>query len=357
MLLGPLFGVDKSNNKIHVQLKEQLNQKFSLDDEFDNLFISKKTDGQQKGQLIDEICTFYEGMERNPVYDRIIGIGFRGIINLSADLFLYEADKANVYDYSYFSKKGNVISDEEDTKTGLSKKPILYNVFGDIRDLNSLITDYDSLYDFLINIMRAEKEFPLQLRDILGKASAFLFLGFDLSKWYIPLIVRKLNQFILNARHKTSVVAFASLDDTPLLFAQNNGGGPLMEGLNKYPLSFGAFNGMPSIEVIGALAAMPKAAPILQIQRREPTAADKAFFSRWVTGLFDYGATEGLGLFFREYKDLAYLGEYRVDFETLRMRYNETLNLKYSQLVTTDEYDVKMTNLVQSVLTYIHKIV
>jgi hypothetical protein len=49
LLLGPLFGIDGDGNKIHVKLKEYLascEDKFELDDEFDNLYISMKVHGR-----------------------------------------------------------------------------------------------------------------------------------------------------------------------------------------------------------------------------------------------------------------------------------------------------------------------
>ena len=358
LLLGPLFGIDENNQKIHVVLKDLLTgppNDLQLDDEFDNLYISKSSDGSQTPYLIDQICTYYQNLNRNPIYDQILDIGFRAIITYTSDLLLTDANTTkDEYDFAFFSPKSSQPLNEDNQVSGISRRPIIYNIFGSIDDLNSLITDYDSLYDFLINILKADQEFPLQLKNILSNAKAFVFLGFDLSKWYIPLIVRKLNQFILNGtRAKTSVSAFACLDDTPIVPPHS-----VTDSINKYPLIFKPFSQLTSLDLIHELAQLPKR-PIKPngIEPRPPTPTEKAFFQNWNTHLKDYSSSEGLQAFFVAYKEMNYGGVLKKELDLLNMQYNEYVSQKMALRLSDENFGVGCNNIINSVYNYLAKLI
>lgn len=358
LLLGPLFGVDEANQKVHVVLKNLLTgppNNLLLDDEFDNMYISKSLDGAQTPELIDQIYTYYQNLSRNAIYDKILDIGFRAIISYTSDMLLYDANTVkNEYDFSFFSVKSNQPLNDQNQPAVISKRPVIYNIFGNINDLNSLITDYDSLYDFLINILKADQEFPLQLKNILSNAKAFVFLGFDLSKWYIPLIVRKLNQFILNGtRNKTSVSAFACLDDTPVVPSPS-----VTDSINKYPLVFKPFKELSSIELITALHALPRRTIRPNgIGPRQPTPAEKDFFNMWNTRLKEYSSTEGLQAFFQSYKELNYSGTLKKEFDILNMQYNEYLSQKMSVKLSNEDFAIGCNKVIDSILNYTSKLI
>jgi hypothetical protein len=358
LLLGPLFGVDQDDQKIHLVLKNLLTSppnELQLDDEFDNLYISKSSDGAQNADLINQMYTYYQGLGRNAIYDKILDIGFRAIITYTSDLLLYEANTVkNEYDFSFFSAKSNqLLNDQNQLPAVVSKRPIIYNIFGNINDLNTLITDYDSLYDFLINILKADQEFPLQLKNILSNAKAFLFLGFDLSKWYIPLLVRKLNQFILNGtRAKTSVSAFACLDDTPVVPPRS-----VTDSINKYPLVFKPFAQISSIELIHTLAQLPKRpARPNGIELRQPTQAERDFFAKWNMRLKEYGSSEGLQAFFQAYRELNYGGMLKKELDILAMQYNEYVSQRMSMRLSDEDFTVGCNKIIDSLLNYIPKL-
>jgi len=355
LLLGPLFGIDRDGKKVHTQLKNRLKDpanNFDLDDEFDNLYISKRPDGSQNADLITEICSFYENIKGSDIYDKILKIGFRAVITYTADLFLYDANVDNKYDFSFFSIKGNQPMGDAGRNGSISSKPVIYNIFGNVGDLNSLITDYDSLYDFLIGLMKADQEIPLQLRNILSNAKAFLFLGFDLSKWYIPLLVRKLNQFILNGnRAKASVSAFACMDDTPYVPAQ-----PLPYNLNKYPLLFKPFQQKNAVELVDELYKMPRKEKG-EVKGPPPlTPPERAFFEKWNQEIKNYGYEEGLSTFFQEYKKLNYSGNYKNELNILNIDYNEHLTQKISFRMKEEDFRVDCNKMIDSVCTFITKL-
>ncbi|NEU08062.1 hypothetical protein GZH53_07030 [Flavihumibacter sp. R14] len=355
LLLGPLFGIDQNKQKIHSNLRDFLTappRSLSLDDEFDNLYISTLTDGSQNSNLIYEIDNFYLNVTPSEVYEKILSIGFRAIISYTSDLLLEKANTKNEYDFGYFSAKGSQLTSESTQINNVSKKPIIYNIFGSVNDLNSLILDYDSLYDFLINILKADQEVPLQLKNILGSARAFLFLGFDLKKWYIPLIIRKFNQFILNgSRTRAAVSAFACLDDTPDAPTAS-----FAESLNKYPLLFKPFKKMTSISLIDALAELPRKKTLVGSGPIPVNEREVNFFKKWRDDLKGMSVEQGLEDFFKAYRDLNYSGQFNKEFVLLSMQFNDLMLKKHAGMITEEDFTVSSNNIVDSVFDWMEKI-
>lgn len=356
--------MDEHNAKTHTQLKKHLSDppnSLILDDEFENLYISKKSNGIQDLEIISQVVSFYAGLKRNKIYDELLQIGFKAIISYTSDLFLFDANQpSNDYDFFAFSKKG-VDNSPRDEEQNLSKKPVIYNIFGDIRDTNTLIINYDSLYDFFLNIIKAEKEFPLQLRNIMSQSTAFLFLGFDLSKWYVPLIIRKLNQFIRINNINRVVSGFVCLDDTPIKADKLNEAHvteEIKESLNKYPLLFKHFKAS-SIELIDSLYALPRNSEQDQpVQKdRPPTAEERKFFEGWKEDCLSRGANESLDVFFNHYKTMKYEAKSKSQFFSLSMAYYQNRGEKAAQMISAENYNVKMQHIIQSLISTIDNLI
>jgi hypothetical protein len=358
LLLGPLFGIDNNNDKISSGLRSYLTQppnNFDLDDEYDSLYISKSSDGSQSLLLINEISKFFEQVQPNEIYDRILKIGFRAIITYSSDLLLANANKSEAYDFYYFSTKGNKKPEDEAALKQISQKAVIYNLFGNNSDFNSLITDYDSLYDFLISIVKADQEFPLQLKNILSNAKAFLFLGFDLSKWYIPLLVRKLNQFILNGnRLKNNVLAFSCLDDTPVMNPKT-----VTDSLNKYPLVFRPFEHLNSLELLSRLYQKAEGRfgkEKKSGEKQDVTPAQKEFFGRWLNATADYGQEAWLSAFFQEFKTLNLSGTLKTNFDLQGMQFKEKLTQKMIPTISEETFIQDCNKIIISVRHFINEV-
>lgn len=339
LLLGPLFGLDAKGNKIHKELKAFLEgpeNNVVVDDEFDNLYISKRSDGSENASLMAGITTFYRQLQGSPLYDRILKTGFQAIISFSSDLLLYQANSVSQeYEFFAFNRKGNENPESDGPRTML-KKPVIYNVYGDMRDMNAMIVDYDSLYDFLLNIMKADAEIPLQLKDILGKANAFLFLGFDLSRWYIPIIVRKLNQFIMNNRTRGIVNGFVCLDDTRLMNPDK-----ISDSLNKYPLRFKAFRQFNTIELLAQLSTKSKnSASAAKPEENGLTGDQRNFFKEWNDNIIDLDRTTALDQFFSRYRKMSYKGPSKQELDGQSMAYQSTVMKKHQGVITDANFDV-----------------
>jgi hypothetical protein len=353
LLLGPLFGRDIHGNRVHNELKAFLSDRYgiTLDNEFDNLCISRKSDGSDNAQIMGGIGEYFRSTERSKIYDSLIKIGFQSIISFSFDLFLQEANATDeTYYFDCFNRKGNV-NQHANTEDTYSLKPLIYNIFGKSDDLNSLIVDYDSLYDFLLNIISADAQIPLRLKDIVGKANAFLFVGFDMSKWYIPILIRKLNQFISNNRSRGSINGFVCLDDTRQL--ENISA---IEGLNKYPLRFIPFMHTQTETLIAKLK--PKSKQIQPILNLTPklTTEQIEFFKTWRDASIDQSVDQSLDNFFKEYRKIGYRGEAKKEFEGQRMFYNTLLMKINSRVMSQDDFVTGAISVVQALLSIIENL-
>ncbi|ANE50617.1 SIR2 family protein [Flavisolibacter tropicus] len=351
LLLGPLFGIDADGNKIHSKLKDLLTSdryKFSLDSEFDNLYILRKSDGLNNARIKSVITNFYKNIARNEIYDKLLDIGFSGIISFTSDLLLSKANATkNAYDFYAFNGRQLVVA--EDESQGISEKPVIFNVFGDMNDLNALIVDYDSLYEFLMSIIKAETQIPLQLRETLKQASSFLLLGFDLSKWYIPIIIRKLNQFILANQRKTPIDGFVCLDDSTAPPREG-----FEESLSKYPLFFSEFKILGSIELISHLH------QFISIKReKESLNTGQAsaiilngthiqIFKEWAEASIHTDKESALKDFFQLYKQINYTGLYKKDFKGQSMEYYQVRSLKLQGKITRESYEVRLTEIIDA---------
>ncbi|MEM6346909.1 MAG: SIR2 family protein [Bacteroidota bacterium] len=197
LFLGPQFAIDQEEAKVHEKIRTHLQSssfKEKLDFHYDNLYIfnQPKPRTGDKMRLHIELKKQYQQAEPHQVYDKLAEIPFSAIISCSADGFLkdaYERKKKPLH-FCYFSRKGG--TSEEPAQPDM---PILYNIFGYIRDEDSLITTYESFFRFIISVMGEEQQMPLELRNRIVEAKIFVFMGFDFSRWYIPLLVHKLNSF------------------------------------------------------------------------------------------------------------------------------------------------------------------
>ncbi len=206
LFLGPQFAVTKEDKRVHTILKEKYeNYKPAIDLNFDNLLIFKdpKTTNVQVITLKSELRKLYSTLVPHDIYQSIAEIPFQAVISHSPDLFLQSAFVAKEIpiEFQFYSPKGHP---PETIKTDM---PIVYNVFGKYDVPDSMINTYDSFFDFVFTIMGDKNNVPINLKNILANAKGFVFLGFDLDKWYISLLIRKLNE------QKNNITAVVTADN------------------------------------------------------------------------------------------------------------------------------------------------
>lgn len=190
LIIGPHITIretDKSVNELlrdYVESQAEGEIKYYADDEF---FCF--SDPAEKEYAINDIQKFYDQVKPNDFHLKIAEIPFHLIISMSPDRTLEKVFKEKELDYTFdfYNKEQNPAPLEKPT----SKKPLIYNLFGDIDTEGSLVFTYDDLFDYLIKIF-GDFKLPQTLQNELQQSSIVLFIGFKFEKWYFKLLLRLL---------------------------------------------------------------------------------------------------------------------------------------------------------------------
>ncbi|MBL7805137.1 MAG: SIR2 family protein [Saprospiraceae bacterium] len=165
-----------------------------IDEEFENLFLLKQRDSFKEVTLKSKLSSCLKSMEPGPLYEAVARLPFKAVISCTADSMLEKAftnlGKKNSCEFRWYSSKNPDAKREE---TIPKNKTILYNLFGNAEDPESLIVNYESFFKFFVSLFNNKNPMPKDLQMVLDEAKLFMLLGFDMSKWYFPFIVSKLN--------------------------------------------------------------------------------------------------------------------------------------------------------------------
>lgn len=230
LFLGPKFAMAQDKGKIHLSLRAQLTAKYSLDPEYDNLYIFNgvtKKPGHKAiiiSRLKNDLAGYYSGAAPHDIYEQISKIDFRAVISCTHDHFLpdsFQKTWRRDPNFEYFSQKGQQVSQVKNEDISLPEGPAFFNVFGSIKDKESLIVTYDSFYKFLMKLIGDKEKIPIQIQTSLKESSMLLLFGFDLKKWYMPLFFRRLNEYVQEGRDASSnpIVVYVNTDDTNTITA------------------------------------------------------------------------------------------------------------------------------------------
>ncbi len=134
----------------------------------------------------DDIKYFFNQLEPNDLYKKIADIPFATIINTAPDKTLNKAfeEKNILFDYDCYRKQ------EVQKKYTRNCKTLIYNIFGDYLEINSLILNFDDLFDYLFSI---SGDYKLEIKNEIKRATSVLFIGFNFDKWYFKLLLRLIN--------------------------------------------------------------------------------------------------------------------------------------------------------------------
>lgn len=159
--------------------------------EQDSLFLFK--DENAKLDAPRQIKRVYKNLEfTSDIYQKILEIPFHLIISLNPDTYLANAASGEQFgvnhNFRFFRFNGEA-SDEVPEAT--KECPLIYNLCGCVNEDESLILDYEDLFQ-LLRIALGPDGLPNNLRKKLKEARSFLFLGFDFEKWYSQLLLQLL---------------------------------------------------------------------------------------------------------------------------------------------------------------------
>ncbi len=182
VILGPEL-LCESSGSINLQLNKRLSENFGnkvkyyAEEEFLNMTPKVRL------MIEDDIRAFYEQLQPTDVYRQIAEIPFSMIINTAPDKTLNKTfeEKKLGFDYDYYRKY------EAPQEIARKNKTLIYNIFGDYTDINSMILTFDDLFEYLFNIMGDNE---LKIKSDLRNATAVLFFGFSFDKWYFKLLLR-----------------------------------------------------------------------------------------------------------------------------------------------------------------------
>ena len=141
----------------------------------------------------------FNTQETNSNLIKLSKIPARVYLSTTPDKLLINSFESNGIDY-WFDWHGSKNPPRLSKKTRLSKTPLVYGLFGSIKEEDSLILGYDKLFDYLLE---SSFRMSVDIKDEIQKARYYLFLGFNFTDWYLKIILR-----ILNCQNKQSSFSY-----------------------------------------------------------------------------------------------------------------------------------------------------
>ena len=143
----------------------------------------------RKGRLAEVYKEFLEeSLELREVYNYIQHLPFKLIISMIPDPLLATYFPEAHIDH-YLKPGNNYKKGISNIHTEPSDSPTIYYLLGHADYPNSLILTFDDLFTFLESNL-GETKLPEYIRNKLGHAETFIFLGVKFDKWYMQLMLR-----------------------------------------------------------------------------------------------------------------------------------------------------------------------
>ena len=136
---------------------------------------------------------FYKSLDIDySILHKITELPFRVIINTNPDRKLERTYKEKNIEcqFDYFSWRPNKRA--RDIVSPDSYYPLIYNLFGSVDDYESIVLDYEDIFDHLKTLLN-NTTVPDEVRSILSETDTYIFIGFHLQKWDTQLLFRYLN--------------------------------------------------------------------------------------------------------------------------------------------------------------------
>lgn len=188
LFLGPeLFRAKDNSRSRQQEFFENLaikNPQKILSYNHDGFFLFSSP--EEKTRLFKEIKDFFEERNDEDIIQKIAEIPFHVAVSINPDISLkrFFIQKNYPHAFDFFDK--NLKKDIQETPT--AKKPLLYNLFGSITNLETLILTHNDLFEYFRAFM-GNNILPQELRTALDKADNYIFLGFQFDKWYVQLML------------------------------------------------------------------------------------------------------------------------------------------------------------------------
>lgn len=195
--------------------------------------------------LREEMRSFFDqSVGRTPkIYRHLAQLPFFLVVNTSPDSYMEQAflragKTATALHYNYQRNQAPLVPEMS------VEEPVVFNLFGSIEDLESLVISKEDQVDFINNLLKNVSTLPNEILQHFDQEKTYLFLGFDADDWHLPLLFRSLRlheakdmSFYLHADALTGATRdfyidsfdFQFVPDVPRTFAQN-----LLEGYQEW---------------------------------------------------------------------------------------------------------------------------
>ena len=145
-----------------------------------------------RNDLEAKVHHFYTSkkQQQNELYQTLAELPFYFVITSTPDTQLYNAlkNRAPISERYHFRGKN-----PEMVLMGSVQHPLIYHLYGNIEEPESLVLTENNLLDFLMAIMRKNPPLPTRiLSELRTKSKSFLFLGFGFKHWYLRILLHVL---------------------------------------------------------------------------------------------------------------------------------------------------------------------
>jgi len=196
LVIGPEVFTDNKCTTIEEQINRELelrNDKM-VQQYSDGLYFFREP--SHKTRFCYKLEDFYDKdfVQTKPIFSKIAKIPFHFIINLTPDKLLFEEMKNHSScKFDFYWKNHPHSNIGEDTPSHIN--PLVYNMFGSLNELESLVLTHDDLFEYFESIFRAQS-MSVNLKSNIKKSKTLIFLGVQFDRWYMQVLLRVLSLHI-----------------------------------------------------------------------------------------------------------------------------------------------------------------
>ncbi|MEM7374263.1 MAG: DUF5675 family protein [Bacteroidota bacterium] len=190
LILGPGVMVDHKGYPLQTRLRQAFANQISASSLVTSgslLDLGDRLDQPSKrSRAAREV---YQQKQVHEIYSLLAYIPFSLILSTSPDTLLHQAFEQQGIDhqFAYYNYKQGAELLDPPSKSN----PLIYNIFGNWEEADSLILCNEDLFAFLFRIL-GNNPFPSPLKEKFATAHSFVFLGFDFYSREYDLLLRLL---------------------------------------------------------------------------------------------------------------------------------------------------------------------
>lgn len=191
LILGPELALRSKGFKDHGEfiayIQQQAKDFITTYHDYDGFFLLE--DVKYRSVVERKLKKFFELTEfQDPdlLYQKLIQLKFPLYLALCPDTFL----RTSFQEYEVPANFAHYQKNKPQTEAYPTQDmPLVYNLFGDISDAESLILTHNDLFEFVTSILK-DRSLSDNIRNFVNEADSLIFLGVPFQHWYVQLILR-----------------------------------------------------------------------------------------------------------------------------------------------------------------------